>query len=134
ILTCLIYDWADHRQVSDLVTLVSEPWNFHDIKSTRLEEVDILQNLDLLNKWTIPRVNIKTIYDYGWFDKISNKQLIKTSEQSLAVTETFLTLLVIEILIFKLIFDGLIESHNGYGPIYFNAEQICDYLWPILIS
>ncbi|KAG5573565.1 hypothetical protein H5410_063331 [Solanum commersonii] len=26
-----------------------------DIKSTRLEEVDIPQNLDLLNKWTIPK-------------------------------------------------------------------------------
>ena len=37
-----------------------------DIKNTRLEEVDIPQNLDLLIKWTIPKVNIKTIYDYGW--------------------------------------------------------------------
>ncbi|WMV30560.1 hypothetical protein MTR67_023945 [Solanum verrucosum] len=59
-----------------------------DIKSTRLEEVDIPQNLDLLNKWTIPKVNIKTIYDYGWFDKISNKQLIKTTEQSLALNSS----------------------------------------------
>ncbi|WMV25937.1 hypothetical protein MTR67_019322 [Solanum verrucosum] len=56
-----------------------------DIKSTRLEKVDIPKNLDLLNKWTIPKVNIKTIYVYGWFDKISNKQLIKTTEQSLAL-------------------------------------------------
>ncbi|KAG5571567.1 hypothetical protein H5410_061333 [Solanum commersonii] len=62
-------------------------WLFdtYNIKSTRLKEVDIPQNLDLLNKWTIPKVNIKTIYDYGWFDKISNKQLIKTTEQSLAL-------------------------------------------------
>ncbi|KAG5604377.1 hypothetical protein H5410_025869 [Solanum commersonii] len=59
-----------------------------DIKSTRLEEVDIPQNLDLLNKWTIQKVNIKTIYDYGWFDKISNKQLIKTTEQSLALNSS----------------------------------------------
>ncbi|WMV15771.1 hypothetical protein MTR67_009156 [Solanum verrucosum] len=59
-----------------------------DIKSTRLEEVDIPQNLNLLNKWTIPKVNIKTIYDYGWFDKISNKQLIKTTEQSLALNSS----------------------------------------------
>ncbi|WMV58231.1 hypothetical protein MTR67_051616 [Solanum verrucosum] len=29
ILTCLIYDWANHRQVSDPVSLVSEPRNFH---------------------------------------------------------------------------------------------------------
>ncbi|KAG5584361.1 hypothetical protein H5410_044795 [Solanum commersonii] len=59
-----------------------------DVKSTRLEEVDIPQNLDLLNKWTISKVNIKTIYDYGWFDKISNKQLIKTTEQSLALNSS----------------------------------------------
>ncbi|WMV45208.1 hypothetical protein MTR67_038593, partial [Solanum verrucosum] len=57
-------------------------------KSTRLEEVDIPQNLDLLNKWTIPKVDIKTIYDYGWFDKISNKQLIKTTEQSLVLNSS----------------------------------------------
>ncbi|KAG5577379.1 hypothetical protein H5410_057513 [Solanum commersonii] len=57
-------------------------------KSTRLEEVDIPQNLDLLNKWTIPKIVIKTIYDYGWFDKISNKQLIKTTEQSLALNSS----------------------------------------------
>ncbi|KAG5595157.1 hypothetical protein H5410_036389 [Solanum commersonii] len=34
-------------------------------KSTRLEKVDVPQNLDLLNKWTIPKVPIKTIYDYA---------------------------------------------------------------------
>ena len=27
----------------------------NNIKSTRLEEVDIPQNLELLNKWTIPK-------------------------------------------------------------------------------
>ncbi|KAG5584355.1 hypothetical protein H5410_044789 [Solanum commersonii] len=59
-----------------------------DVKSTRLEEVDIPQNLDLLNKWTISKVNIKTIYDYGWFNKISNKQLIKTTEQSLTLNSS----------------------------------------------
>ena len=57
-------------------------------KSTRLEEVDIPQNLDLLNKWTILKVSIKTIYDYGWFDKLSSKQLIKTTEQSLALNSS----------------------------------------------
>ncbi|WMV38339.1 hypothetical protein MTR67_031724 [Solanum verrucosum] len=57
-------------------------------KSTRLEEIDIPQNLDLLNKWTIPKIDIKTIYDYGWFDKISHKQLIKITEQSLALNSS----------------------------------------------
>jgi len=57
-------------------------------KSTRLEEVDIPQNLDLLNKWTIPKVPIKIIYDYGWFDKLSSKQLIKATEKSLALNSS----------------------------------------------
>ncbi|KAG5579887.1 hypothetical protein H5410_050514 [Solanum commersonii] len=34
-------------------------------KSTRLEEIGLPQNLDLLNKWTIPKIDIKTIYDYA---------------------------------------------------------------------
>ncbi|KAG5591078.1 hypothetical protein H5410_041592, partial [Solanum commersonii] len=107
------------------------------IKSTRLEEVDIPQNLDLLNKWTIPRVNIKTIYDYGWFDKISNKQLIKTTEQSLALNsseqtirllnkrlpETFLAALRdARNLNFRQSLMGSIESTVAYGPVYFNAQ------------
>ncbi|KAG5570703.1 hypothetical protein H5410_060469 [Solanum commersonii] len=57
-------------------------------KSSKLEEVDIPQNLDLLNKWTIPKVLIKTIYDYGWFDKLSSKQLIKTTEKFLALNSS----------------------------------------------
>ena len=37
----------------------------NNIKNTRLEEVDIPQNLDLLNKWTIPKVDTRLISDYG---------------------------------------------------------------------
>ena len=57
----------------------------NNIKSSRLEEVDIPQDLDLLNRWTIPKVDTRLIYDYGWFDKLSTKQVIKTTEQSLAL-------------------------------------------------
>ncbi|KAG5619599.1 hypothetical protein H5410_004817 [Solanum commersonii] len=120
-----------------------------DIKSTRLEEVAIPQNLDLLNKWTILKVNIKTIYDYGWFDKISNKQLIKTTEQSLALNSSeqtirllnkrdiefyksqykFLHIGMVQIAFKPLTLKGLPEtflaafqSTVAYGPIYFNAQ------------
>ncbi|KAG5580027.1 hypothetical protein H5410_050654 [Solanum commersonii] len=98
-----------------------------DIKSTRLEEVDIPQNLDLLNKWTIPRVNIKTIYDYGWFDKISNKQLIKTTEQSLALNSSEQTIRLLnkrDIELYKSQYKFLHIGMNllAYGPLYFNAQ------------
>ncbi|KAG5609020.1 hypothetical protein H5410_020301 [Solanum commersonii] len=70
-------------------------------KSTRLEEVDIPQNLDLLNKWTIPKVNIKTIYDY----------------------ETFLAALrAARNLNFRQSLMGSIESTMAYGLVYFNAQ------------
>ena len=49
-------------------------------KNTKLEEVDLPQDMDLLNKWTIPKVELKTIYEYGIFDKIKHKQIIKTTE------------------------------------------------------
>ena len=39
----------------------------------------------MLNKWTIPKVDTRLIYDYGWFDKLSTKQVVKTTEQSLAL-------------------------------------------------
>ena len=57
----------------------------NNIKSTKLEEEDIPQNLDLLNKWTIPKVDTRLIYDYSRFDKLSTKQVVKTTEQSLAL-------------------------------------------------
>lgn len=70
----------DMKILSNLMNL-----NDNNIKSSRLEEVDIPQDLDLLNRWTIPKVDTKLIYDYGWFDKLSSKQVIKTTEQSLAL-------------------------------------------------
>ncbi|KAG5599462.1 hypothetical protein H5410_030832 [Solanum commersonii] len=73
-------------------------------KSTRLEEVDIPQNLDLLNKWTIPKIDIKTIYDYG-------------------LTETFLAALRdARNLNFRQSLMGSIESIVAYGPVYFNTQ------------
>ncbi|KAG5630277.1 hypothetical protein H5410_001994 [Solanum commersonii] len=76
-----------------------------DVKSSRLEEVDIPQNLDLLNKWTIPKVNIKIIYDYG-------------------LPETFLAALRDKRnLNFRQSLMGLIESTVAYGPVYFNAQS-----------
>ncbi|KAG5599895.1 hypothetical protein H5410_031265 [Solanum commersonii] len=98
-------------------------------KSTRLEEVDIPQNLDLLNRWTIPKVPIKTIYDYGWFDKLSSKELIKTTEQSLALNSSEQTihllnkrnmpLLILIFLIFLKNPEGRISiqfADNSFAP------------------
>ncbi|KAG5590518.1 hypothetical protein H5410_041032 [Solanum commersonii] len=90
-----------------------------DARNLILEEVDVPQNLDLLNKWTIPKV-LKTIYDYGWFDKLSSKQLIKTTEESLALNSFEQT---IRLLNERDSLMSSIESTVAYDPIYFNTQH-----------
>ncbi|KAG5576928.1 hypothetical protein H5410_057062 [Solanum commersonii] len=87
-------------------------------------QVDVPQNLDLLNKWTIPKFLIKSIYDYGWFDKLSSKQLIKTTEQSLALNLSEQTIPIRDArkLNFRQSLVGSIESTVAYGPVYFNTQ------------
>ncbi|KAG5611977.1 hypothetical protein H5410_023258 [Solanum commersonii] len=96
-----------------------------DIKSTWLEEVDIPQNLDLLNKWTISKVNIKTIYDYDIeFYKSQYKFLhigmIQIAFKPLTLKglpETFLAALRdTRNLNFRQSLMGSIESTVAYGP------------------
>ncbi|KAI5675241.1 hypothetical protein M9H77_06191 [Catharanthus roseus] len=36
--------------------------------------MDIPENLEALNKWTIPRVDLKTVYQLGTFEKLGLKQ------------------------------------------------------------
>ncbi|MDV3205132.1 MAG: hypothetical protein Q8883_02625 [Sweet potato little leaf phytoplasma] len=48
--------------------------------------------MNLLNKWTIPKVDLSTIYEYDLFDKIKYKQLIKTTKQSIALNNDEQTL------------------------------------------
>ncbi|KAL8530787.1 hypothetical protein ACS0TY_007722 [Phlomoides rotata] len=48
-----------------------------------VEEYDISMNLDLLNKWTIPKVKPKRVYQLGTFEKLGFKQVVKTNESSI---------------------------------------------------
>ncbi|KAG5579890.1 hypothetical protein H5410_050517 [Solanum commersonii] len=135
-------DRADYRPSSEiLVSLVSEPRNFHgdsSTKSTRLEEVDIPQNLDLLNKWTIRKIDIKTIYDYDYsflnkrdidiyknqykFLHIGMVQIAFKPLTLKGLPETFLAALRdARNLNFRQSLMGSIESMVAYGPVYFNT-------------
>ncbi|XP_070006068.1 uncharacterized protein [Nicotiana sylvestris] len=55
------------------------------VKNSRKEEYDLPQQLDLLNKWTIPMVKPKVIYQLGTFERIGLKQVAKTTEETLTV-------------------------------------------------
>ena len=43
------------------------------------------QQLDLLNKWTIPKIQPKVIYQMGTFEKMGFKQIVKTTEETITV-------------------------------------------------
>ncbi|KAG5630334.1 hypothetical protein H5410_002051 [Solanum commersonii] len=58
--------------------MVSKPWTFMNIikkksivKNSRKEEYDIPQHLDLLNKWTIPKISPRIIYQMRTFEKFA---------------------------------------------------------------
>ena len=56
-----------------------------NIKNIKNEEYDIPQNLDLLNRWTIPKVEPRLIYQLGTFEKLGLKQVVKTTEESISL-------------------------------------------------
>ncbi|KAG5596350.1 hypothetical protein H5410_037582 [Solanum commersonii] len=94
---------ASSIHLEDISKIAKEDVN--DIKTyekvEKKEVIFLIENSDIQRReepWKIFQrylvnglyfpVNIKTIYDYGWFDKISNKQLIKTTEQFLALNSS----------------------------------------------
>ncbi|KAG5605413.1 hypothetical protein H5410_026905 [Solanum commersonii] len=55
------------------------------IKNSRKEEYDIPQLLDLLNKWTIPKISPRIIYHMGTFAKLGLKQVGKITEETITI-------------------------------------------------
>lgn len=59
--------------------------NHNSVKNSNNFEYDLPQDLDSLNKWTIPKIEPKTIYQLGTFEKLGLKQLVKTTEESISL-------------------------------------------------
>ncbi|KAG5576769.1 hypothetical protein H5410_056903 [Solanum commersonii] len=55
------------------------------VKNSRKEEYDMPQQLDLLKKWTIPKIQIKVIYQMGTFEKMQFKQIVKTTKETITM-------------------------------------------------
>ena len=55
--------------------------NDFSVKNQRKEEYDIPKNVDLLNKWFIPKIEPRLIYQLGTFEKLGLKEIMKTSEE-----------------------------------------------------
>ncbi|KAG5568234.1 hypothetical protein H5410_064754 [Solanum commersonii] len=85
--------------------VIKEPWTFSNysrysstqfsfmniikrrsiVKNSRKEEYDIPQHLDLLNKWTIPKISPRIIYQMDTFEKLGLKQVVKTTEETITI-------------------------------------------------
>lgn len=59
--------------------------NNKNIKNNLLEEYEIPKNLDLLNKWTIPKIQPRILYELGTFEELGLIQTVKTSEETLTL-------------------------------------------------
>ena len=44
--------------------------NRNSVKNSLVEEFEIPKNLDLLNKWTIPKIQPKVLYELGTFEEL----------------------------------------------------------------
>ncbi|KAG5581699.1 hypothetical protein H5410_052326 [Solanum commersonii] len=55
------------------------------VKNSRKEEYDIPQHLNLLNKWTILKISPRIIYQMDTFEKLSLKQVVKTTEETITI-------------------------------------------------
>ncbi|WMV09641.1 hypothetical protein MTR67_003026 [Solanum verrucosum] len=55
------------------------------VKNSRKEEYDTPQHLDLINKWTIPKIPPRIIYQMGTFEKLGLKQVVKTTEETITI-------------------------------------------------
>ena len=57
------------------------------IKNEKREEYDVPKDLELLNKWNIPRIEPRTIYQFGTFENIGLKNVVKTVEKSVPMED-----------------------------------------------
>lgn len=59
--------------------------NNRSVKNSMTEEYEIPRNLDLLNKWTIPKVQPKVLYEIGTFEEMGFVQSVKTTEETITL-------------------------------------------------
>lgn len=88
------------------------------IKNSKTEEYDIPQNLDLLNKWTIPHISPKVIYQIGSFDSLLIwRQVVKTTEESASIKDE-------EMIIKLLNFSDISKYQQDYNFMHIGLVQV----------
>lgn len=61
--------------------------NRNNVKNQMNEEYEIPKQLDLLNKWTIPRIQPNVLYELGTFEELGFIQSVKTTEENLTMNQ-----------------------------------------------
>ena len=56
--------------------------NRNSVKNSIIEEYEIPRNLDLLNKWSISKIQPKVLYELGTFEELGFTQSVKTTEET----------------------------------------------------
>lgn len=57
----------------------------NSVKNSLIEEYEIPKNIDLLNKWSIPKIQPKVLYELGTFEELGLIQLVKTTEETITL-------------------------------------------------
>ncbi|KAG5592391.1 hypothetical protein H5410_042905 [Solanum commersonii] len=139
----------NYRNCEIRCEMVSEPWTFSNyssysstqfsfmniikrrstVKNSRKEEYDIPQHLDLLNKWTIPKISPRIIYQMGTFEKLGLKQVVKTTEETITIdsdNQTFRLLSDNDLAPYKDIYRfmhiGLVQDENSLSSLMLNVK------------
>ncbi|KAG5606941.1 hypothetical protein H5410_028433 [Solanum commersonii] len=87
------------------------------VKNSRKKEYDIPQHLDLLNKWTIPKISPRIIYQMGTFEKLGLKQVVKTTEETITIDSDNQT--------FRLLSDNDLAPYNDiYRFMHIGLVQV----------
>lgn len=61
--------------------------NRNNVKNQINEEFEIPKQLDLLNRWTIPKIQPKVLYELGTFEELGFIQSVKTTEENLTMNQ-----------------------------------------------
>lgn len=91
--------------------------NKRSTKNSRNEEYEIPRNLDGLNKWTIPKIQPKVLYEIGTFEELGLVQSVKTTEETITLDNNEMIL--------KLLTEKDIQKyHLNYNYLHIGLIQI----------
>ena len=91
--------------------------NKTNVKNCLIEEYEVPKNLDLLNKWTIPKIQPKVLYELGTFEELGFVQSVKTTEENLTMNQNEITLKLLS-------YNDINRYQTHYNYLHIGLVQI----------